>query len=473
VISLIPRLWANWITLLGTVVATVAGTALALFLALDLIAPGKNAYTGGFVILVLPFLFVIGLTLIAIGLWVERRRARRAGERPVDAAFVRAFEAAWRDGGARRRILFVAAVTVLNVVLLGYAGQSSIEYMDSPKFCGTSCHTVMQPEWNAYQRSPHARVACVECHVGAGTASYVKAKANGVHQLWALATDTYHRPVPTPVTRLRGSEDTCEKCHSQRYIGNKFKLYPHYKPDNTPAFNALLLHVGGANPRDGRYEGIHAHTNPELRIEYEYLDLKRAKIGNIRVYERGALKAEYRPPGAPQPALGARTMDCTDCHNRATHVFDASPAAAVDRALASGRLSAKLPGVAGIAAGLLARADVPRADAEPFFRRALATVAAAAPAPLLDETARALAELYRLNVYPEMKLGWGTYRSNLTHAEGQGCFRCHDKEHARKLPDGTEQVLSQDCDGCHERVAIGEDPKTLDDTMQLLLPKEN
>ena len=41
----------------------------------------------------------------------------------------------------------------------------------------------MKPEYTAYLHSPHARVACVDCHVGSGTSAYVKAKINGVHQL--------------------------------------------------------------------------------------------------------------------------------------------------------------------------------------------------------------------------------------------------------------------------------------------------
>ena len=40
-------------------------------------------------------------------------------------------------------------------------------YMDSPQFCGQSCH-VMHPEYTAYKVSAHSHVDCVECHIGSG-----------------------------------------------------------------------------------------------------------------------------------------------------------------------------------------------------------------------------------------------------------------------------------------------------------------
>jgi hypothetical protein len=279
-----------------------------------------------------------------------------------------------------------------------------------------------------------------------------------------------------PVEKLLSSQQTCERCHSQRYFGNRLKLYPHFKADehNSPAFNAFMLHVGGPSPRTGKYEGAHWHANPELEIRYQYLDEKREQIGRVDVREKGGLVASFLPPGAPKKALGERRMDCVDCHNRPTHVFDASPAAAIDRALDVGRLSAKVPFIAKVGATLLLRPEVPRAEAEAFFRRELA----AHPelqlgGHQLDAPARALADLYRLNVYPEMKLAWGTYRSNLSHEGGDnvGCFRCHDKQHTARLADGTTRTLGQDCDSCHERIAMGEDPAKLEDTLRLALPK--
>jgi hypothetical protein len=347
------------------------------------------------------------------------------------------------------------------------AAKSSVEYMDSPKFCGGACHAVMQPEWSAYQKSPHANINCDECHIAGGMGSYVKAKVNGIGQMWKLFSNTYHRPIPTPVAHL--SSETCTRCHSKKQIGDRLKIYPHFKPDkdNSPAYNVFVLHVGGDD------HGIHRHARRDIR--YQFLDEKRNKIGNITVRENDKMVAEFVAPGAPAKIAGERRMDCVDCHNRPTHVFDASPKAAIDLALADGRLDAKIPFVAQIGGELLLRPD--GRSGEKMFRNALADAfrqrQIAVSGSDLDRTARVLAEIYRVNVYPELNLGWGTYRSNLGHDGDTGCFRCHDNQHVAKLADGTTRTLSQDCDSCHERVAADEDPKNFDDTTKLLLPKKD
>ena len=38
-----------------------------------------------------------------------------------------------------------------------FGSYRAYEYTDSVAFCGTLCHGVMQPEYAAYQNSPHAR----------------------------------------------------------------------------------------------------------------------------------------------------------------------------------------------------------------------------------------------------------------------------------------------------------------------------
>jgi hypothetical protein len=85
--------------------------------------------------------------------------------------------------------------------------------------------------------------------------------------------------------------------------------------------------------------------------------------------------------------------------------------------------------------------------------------------------------LYRRNNYPELRIGWGTYRSRIGHkregdtADEVGCFRCHDGEHQKTLADGTRQTLGQSCETCHEQVVAGEDPATLEPDVRALLPR--
>ena len=68
--------------------------------------------------------------------------------------------------------------------------------MESPTFCGQACHTPMQPQFTAWGDAPHARVACVSCHIGEGARGSSHAKLSGVRQLVEVATNSYPRPIP-------------------------------------------------------------------------------------------------------------------------------------------------------------------------------------------------------------------------------------------------------------------------------------
>ena len=70
---------------------------------------------------------------------------------------------------------FVVAFSLISAV----GSYKAYEFTDSVQFCGQLCHTVMHPEFTAYQASPHARVACVECHVGSGAELVCEVEAVG------------------------------------------------------------------------------------------------------------------------------------------------------------------------------------------------------------------------------------------------------------------------------------------------------
>ncbi len=57
----------------------------------------------------------------------------------------------------------------------------------------------MQPEFTAYQQSPHSRVACVECHIGPGASWFVKSKLDGLRQVWHTALNTFPTTGRTPL----------------------------------------------------------------------------------------------------------------------------------------------------------------------------------------------------------------------------------------------------------------------------------
>jgi len=180
----------------------------------------------------------------------------------------------------------------------------------------------------------------------------------------------------------------------------------------------------------------------------------------------------YKAPGEKKPVVELRTMDCIDCHNRPTHIYDETPQRAVDFSLLAGELDKSLPWIHELAVGLLERADRPRDGVEAEFAKDLAAAYDAKhpdekpDADHLTAAANAIAAIYRRNIFPDMKVGWNTYRSQLGHREFEGaehgCFRCHDDSHKRQ--DGT--TLSQDCDLCHELLSEDEAPDSLPDALK-------
>jgi nitrate/TMAO reductase-like tetraheme cytochrome c subunit len=475
----LTSLWSNWVTLLGSIITTVSGIALVYLLVVAVTSTTENPYASLMVVVVLPAAFAVGLLLIPIGLRVEHRRRAM----PSREAVRNAFEGALADPSARARVLFVTLATLANIGLFAWAGTNIAAHMNSPEFCGTTCHTPMQPEWETWRRSPHSSVACVECHIGPGDPAEVKAKVNGVRQMIHFVTASFPRPVPAPVESLRSARETCGRCHApERFEPRRIKLFPHYAPDkdNTPKFNAMVLRVGGLDPRTQRYQGIHWHLAPGNVVRYEYYDEERNEVGKITVLTDGKVTAEYLPPGPPKQVLGVRTVDCTDCHNRVAHPFAASPKEAVDHAIFEGGLDPKLPFIAQVSAALLGQAAVPRRQAGAHFRQELPAAyekehPEVKPDPqALAKAAATLATLYEDNIFPDMRVGWSVYRSNVGHkAEGvknPGCFRCHDGKRQATLADGRTKKLSQDCDTCHVQVAFEEDPEKFGDVLSAMMP---
>jgi hypothetical protein len=469
-LTFIPRLWGNWISLTGTAITTVSACTIILALAAQAVSDTTRPYTSALAFLVMPAMFIFGLLLIPLGLWFESRRKAVLPD-PIQAAF----RAAVSDRRARRRIVFFATISFINIVIVGAAGHSALVFMDSTAFCGKLCHSVMEPEYNAYLRSPHSRIKCVECHIGSGASWAVKSKISGLRQVWAVLTGSYHRPIPSPVKELRPARDTCEQCHwPAKFHGNRIAFFTHFESDreNTPQVNALLLKVGGADAH-GRYHGIHWHVSPDVQVRYQALDDKRERIGKVTRLEKGKVVAEFAPKESGTPGVGEeRVMDCVDCHNRPTHTYDGSAEAAVDKALASGALDRSVPFLREVTVGLLKSESTDREHAVDIFAREMKTIYTqrhkeiALTPETINSQAQALAEIYRRNIYPAMKIGWDTYPNHLGHngeeEDKRGCFRCHDDKHATK--DG--KTISQDCDLCHEIMAEDEKPADLPESLQ-------
>ena len=451
----------NWISLIGVVLVTTS--AILWFLLLPITWGGgvQNPYLGILLYLILPGAFFLSLLLIPLGIFLKRRRMRTLGEfqRPVSIDL--------RRREFRHVLGFFAATTFANFVIGSQVTYSAVNYMDSVRFCGQTCHTVMQPEYTAYQNSPHARVECVACHIGPGASWFVRSKLSGVRQVFAVALHTYSTPIPTPVQNLRPARETCEACHwPAKFTGDRLRTITKYAEDekNTESKTVLLMHIGG-----GAGQGIHGvHVGPGVTIRYAS-DESRQNIPWVSYQKGSAEPVTYAAEGfKPERlnTLATRVMDCVDCHNRPSHTFEL-PERAVDESMAAGEISAALPrvkkeSVAVLKAGYSSREDAQRrlsSAFENFYRQMYPDLFKTRRAQI-QRSAAAVLDIYNRNVFPAMKVTWGSYSNNLGHTDFTGCFRCHDDAHSS----AQAQKITQDCNACHSLLAVDEQsPKVLTD----------
>ncbi len=458
-LSPVIHLSSNWISRVGIALVTTATVLFLFFLPSTLVADVQHPYLGIAVFLILPGLFFAGLALIPLGIWLRYRRERGTQRRFVLLPA--------QPGEVRRLVGFIVMMTGVNIVLGSVLTYRAVEYMDSVSFCGKVCHRVMKPEYTAYQGSPHSRVACVACHIGPGASWFVKSKLSGLGQVFAVTFNTYPRPIPTPIQNLRPARETCEACHwPEKFETDRLRIIPKFADDetNTSTKTVLLMRIGGGRT-DGR--GIHdAHLGPGVRIFYWYTDRSRQEIP--RVEYSNALtgrKTLYTAEGA-KPGGIERQMDCIDCHNRPTHTFE-MPDTAINRAMADGRISPSLPFVKQQAVDLIQKKY---ASEEEAFRAIPASLAQfyqqkypdvfANSRDAVEHAGQAAAAIWGRNVFPEMRVTWGTYPNNIGHTDFIGCFRCHDDAHT--APDG--KTIGQDCNTCHHLLAMDEPaPKILEE----------
>ena len=121
----------NPVTMTGAVVTTSTALTTIAFWFYDVFLPGPpHPYIGLLVYLILPGIFVLGLLLIPLGIWVMRRRLRASGNLPGIFPAI--------DLGlpvVRRTLEWVGLATVLNLLILGTASYRGVEYIDSTSFC--------------------------------------------------------------------------------------------------------------------------------------------------------------------------------------------------------------------------------------------------------------------------------------------------------------------------------------------------
>ena len=465
----------NPISLAGGAITTASGITLISYWLAQLTGNlSDNPYLGIIFFLILPVLFLLGLALIPVGVLVRRRKLQKAGEIPAEFPRIDLNDPIFRHG-----VDIVLVATIVNFLVVATASYHGAEYMDSPQFCGRSCH-VMTPEYTAYQISPHSHVPCVECHIGTGAQAYFSAKINGTKQLIEVSfhplaplapkiIPNYPTPIPSPVTSLRPARYTCEACHTPtRFDGDKLLVKSSFADDeaNSETQTVLILHLGGEDSLSHR-TGIHGvHLG---HIEYIATDPTRTTIpwvqrrnpdGSETVYAASSLK------GAAPPQGERRVMDCIDCHNRAAHPF-VTAEEAINQAMSDGPISPTLPWIHKEGLTLLkasyssqeeARSKIP-AELKAFYSARYPDLMAT-KANMVNSAANGLVTIYSQNVFPSMKVTWGTHPNHIGHMTYPGCFRCHDGDHTAK--DGT--TIPQDCATCHNLLAVDESkPKVLAD----------
>jgi nitrate/TMAO reductase-like tetraheme cytochrome c subunit len=446
----------------GAVLTTSSAFTMIGFWAMELLFQSNvHPYAGIILFVALPAVFVLGLLLIPVGAFLARHRTAAAAH--VDLG----------SPDLRVAAMWVALATGVNIVLLSFATYRGVAYMDSTQFCGMTCHSVMAPQYAAYLGSPHSRVSCTECHIGPGASWFVKSKLSGARQLFAVAFETHSRPIPSPVHDLRPSRETCEHCHwPQKFHGDRLVVRRRFDNDeaNTPLTTVLLMKVGGHTAAGG--VGIHGkHLDPADKIAYVATDDKRQVIPNVTLRGEGGKEEEFVSTEikttAEELAKGERrTMDCIDCHNRPTHAFE-MPERAVDKAIEEGRISRDLPFVKKTGVALLRTEYADRETAAQRIDSGLAEFYRANHPDVhrqkrgqIQAASEQLQGIYKRNVFPNMKVTWGTYPNHIGHSDFMGCFRCHDESHKN----AAGRTISQDCTSCHAILASDEkDPKILAD----------
>jgi len=455
-------LYRNLVSYLGLLVMLGSAVLIAFALIVQFTVKNQSPYVGIFTYLVFPGVMVLGLLAVLYGMrWEAKRRKRSKGLAALP------YPSIDLNDPRQRKIFAYVLVGGVVVTTVGAAAlYNGYLYTESVSFCGEVCHVPMEPEHTAYLESPHARVPCVECHVGEGASWYVRSKLSGARQVLAVLFNSYTRPIGTPIEHLRPARETCERCHwPDKFYGAKYLQLPHYRYDetNTAEQISFILKTGGGSKAHGASSGIHWHMIINNKITYAALDKKHLVIPWVRVDRGDGSADEYFSTDLPVSdsklaTLARHRMDCMDCHNRPTHNFP-PPDAGIDAALYGGHLSASLPYIKRLAVDSMTQKYADRESAhreirkriQDFYREKYPQVFQSRKGDVA-QAAKVVISVYDRSVFPRMNVDWRTYPSHLGHRYWPGCFRCHDGRHVTR----SGKVLPNDCSStCHTQPQRG------------------
>lgn len=453
----LPSSFYNTTTMIGFGIAGITLALIIFLYILDMFSGTGSPYMGLITFVMMPPILIVGLL---VGFWGAKRTHARAKRGEPDSQLPRIDF----NNRRHRRIFTMFALGGLGFMAISAFGSYQVyEYTESVEFCGKLCHNVMKPEYVAYQNSPHARVTCVQCHVGSGATWYVKSKISGAYQVYSVLFDKYSRPIKTPIANLRPARETCEQCHwPTHFYSQKLVDRTYYSSDeqNTKTEMSMLMKIGGAE--HGASEGIHAHMYLNQEISYIATDRERQNIPYVEAKTHDGKVIVYR---STEEKITdemikngeRRIVDCIDCHNRPSHRYP-HPSRTVDKAMTGGLISTSLPEIKRLAVELLEgeyktekeALDAIAAKTAAFYKESYAKVAESQNADI-QKAVKQIQQIYKTSYFPEMKVSWKAFPDNTDHIFAKGCFRCHDDKHVSA--DGRK--ITSDCNTCHTILTIG------------------
>lgn len=458
----LPQSYYNYVSYIGSIIAIV-GLFMFIFLFVISVFFGQGgSYLGLFMWIVLPMFIVMGLVIIPIGMIIRHRK-----DKLLDVVPEKAWPTVNLNEPRTRNAFMIFGIGSLFFLLLSAVGSyEAFHYSESVEFCGTLCHEVMKPEHVAYQNSSHAKVACVECHVGSGASWYMRSKLSGLYQVYAVTLGIFPRPIPTPIHNLRPARETCEECHwPQKFYARQLVMNKHYLADenNTEWDISLQMKTGPAYSALGLEEGIHWHINPDVKVEYiaddsvretiPWVKYTNLKTGEVKIFKDQNAKLDNEKIASSE----VRVVDCMDCHNRPSHDYH-TPMRFINNAITAGNISRDLPDIKTLSMEILSNI-FPTTDSalayidatiKAYYESNYEDIYAQNP-ELISQAVKGIQDEFQKNVFPEMGVRWNVYPNHIGHMEFNGCFRCHNDTHA--TDEG--EVISRDCNLCHMIIAQG------------------
>lgn len=458
----LPPSAKNWLTIIGSIIAGInLGIIILLFIISSIFDMGSTNL-GLFIYVILPGFMILGLLLIPAGMIRERKRQSKMS----DKSEARLPRIDLNDPRHKNAFIIFTIATVIILFLSTLGSFEAYHITESVEFCGTLCHEVMEPEYTAYQKSPHANVTCVECHVGSGASWYVKSKISGLRQIYAVMTNDFSRPIETPLHDLRPAMETCEKCHwPEKFYSRSLRTIKYFMtdPENSEWDIILQMKTGPEYSELGLQEGIHWHINPLIDVSYKSENDKREIItwvkytdkttGEVNIYKNENITASDSSLAHSE----SKSMDCIDCHNRPSHIYR-SPAAYFDEAMITGAISQNIPSIKQVSMGILGEKFTDKDTALMKIKEGITNYYKSesdefysANKPLIEKAIDAIQKGFSQNTFPSMKVSWDVYPDHIGHQESEGCFRCHNDQFISE----SGRIISKDCNLCHTIIGQG------------------